>query len=49
VSSEQVDQLISFLGEMKVHSSPRLAAAIEFTVTGIEEGYLLKGVGIIVK
>jgi hypothetical protein len=49
MSAEQADKLISFLDEIKTYGSPQLTAAIDFTVSGIEEGYLLKGIGIIVE
>ena len=38
--------MIEFLYDLKIEGSPVLEGEIDFVLRGIEDGYLLKGIGI---
>ena len=46
VPAETIVNVISFIEELKKQSSPQLQLAIDFILRGIEDGFLLHGIGV---
>lgn len=49
VSRNAMDDMVGFLHELKAEGGPRLQQDIDFIIRGIEDGKLLKGIGVTVK